>query len=108
MMKNKKTKFTKEQILRTTISILAELADVEESITQRYVTEEDMKFWLQYGDDTDFLSVVSKAFTYMPLGDLQYVLKSFEQREMYEECQILKECILDEKRYLEVENYIKN
>ena len=84
------------------------MADVEESSTQRYVTEEDMKFWLKYGDDTDFISVVSKAFTYMELGDLQQVLRAFEQREMYEECQILKECILDEERYLKIENYIKS
>ena len=83
-------------------------ADVDDSITNRFVTDEDMKFWLKYGDDTDFISVVSKAFTYMTLGDLQYVHKSFEQREIYEECQILKECILDEERYLKIENYIKN
>lgn len=108
MMKNKKTKFTKEQVLNTTISVLAELADIDESVTTQYVTEEDVKFWLKYGDDTDFISVISKAFTYMTLGDLQYVLKSFEQREMYEDCQILKECILDEERYLKIENYIKN
>jgi hypothetical protein len=108
MIKKINTKFTKQQVLNTTISVLAELAEVDEILTHQYVTDEDIKFWLEYGDDIDFISVISKAFTYMTLGDLQHVLKSFEQREMYEECQILKECILDEERYLKIENYIKS
>ena len=107
-MKNLKTKFTKEQILKTTISILAELAEVEENVTQQYVTEEDIQFWLKHGDDTDFIAIISKVFTFITLNDLQYVLNAFEQKEMYEECQILKEYIIHVVRYLKVENYIKN